>query len=238
MQHLFRKTLVLGVGVIGVSVFAAMAIAQEGTGLGASGANITEITMDPVIEAPAQKSSDAVVSVSELPVDLETLREAAETATQLSGNAATATGQQDETNSVFGQGDINPNTIPSVVFTHWEYMAVREARNNRGVARPPTEAELERELNTREDVQQVKPPPEERDISLGGIVFVRSNDWTIWLNGQRVTPNALPKEIIDLKVFREYIEMKWFDEWSNQIYPIRLRPHQRFNIDTRIFLPG
>jgi hypothetical protein len=32
--------------------------------------------------------------------------------------------------------------------------------------------------------------------------------------------------------------MKWFDEYTNQVFPIRLRPHQRFNIDARMFLPG
>jgi hypothetical protein len=86
--------------------------------------------------------------------------------------------------------------------------------------------------------EKVKPPPEEREITLGGIVYVDGDDWTIWLNGKRVNPKAIPKEVIDLKVYKEYVEMKWFDDYTNQIFPLRMRTHQRFNLDARIFLPG
>jgi len=133
--------------------------------------------------------------------------------------------------------EITPSDMPSLVFTYWEHNAIKDARSSRGLVRAPTEAELMRDLKSKE-VERVKPPPEEREISLGGIVYATPNDWTIWLNGQRITPKALPKEALDLSVHKEYIELKWFDDWSNQIFPIRLRPHQRFNIDTRIFLPG
>lgn len=134
-------------------------------------------------------------------------------------------------------GGINPNDIPSLLFTYWEHTAIVDAKRSRGLVRPPTEEELTRDLKNR-DGEKVKPPPEERDIRLGGIVYVTSGDWTIWLNDKRVTPKAIPAEVMDLKVSKEYIEMKWFDDYTNQIFPIRLRPHQRFNIDTRIFLPG
>ncbi len=127
----------------------------------------------------------------------------------------------------------------SLVFTHWEHVAIQDARRSRGLVRPPTDAELTRDLKSREDeIERVKPPPEKREIRLSGIVYHGGADWTIWLNEQRVTPEAIPEEVMDLKVYKTYIEFKWFDEWSNQILPIRLRPHQRFNIDTRIFLPG
>ena len=83
-----------------------------------------------------------------------------------------------------------------------------------------------------------RPPAALRDVSLGGIAFESPDEWTIWLNGKRVTPDALPSEAIDLRVYRDFIEVKWFDSRSNQVYPIRLRPSQKFNLDTRIFLPG
>lgn len=143
-------------------------------------------------------------------------------------------------NEMLGQKikGINPNNIPSLVFTHWEHTAIRDARRARGLVRAPTGEELQNDMNSMPEDLRVKPPPEERDISLGGIAFVDANDWTIWLNGQRITPKALPEEAMDIKVFDEYIEIKWFDKYTNQIFPIRLRAHQRFNIDTRIFLPG
>jgi hypothetical protein len=132
---------------------------------------------------------------------------------------------------------INPSQIPSILFTYWEHTAIADAKNSRGETREVTDEELMRDLRGRE-VDKPKPPPEEREITLEGIVYVNGDDWTIWLNNKRVTPNAIPREVMDLKVYKEYIEMKWFDDYTNQIFPIRMRTHQRFNIDSRIFLPG
>lgn len=139
--------------------------------------------------------------------------------------------------SISDAEDLNPARIPSILFTFWEHTAIRDAKRARGNVRAPTEAELMKDLGFK-DTERVKPPAYTRDIRLGGIVFVSNADWVIWLNDKRVTPDALPREALDLFVSKEYIELKWFDEWTNQIYPIRLRPHERFNIDTRIFLPG
>jgi hypothetical protein len=132
--------------------------------------------------------------------------------------------------------DIDPNTIDPVVFTRWELTAVKEAQKSRGMARPPTAEELAAPIQDQQ--AKIKPPPEKREIRLGGIVYKSGTEWMVWINEQIVTPKAIPKEVMDLKVYEEYVEFRWFDEYSNQIYPIRLRPHQRFNIDTRIFLPG
>lgn len=135
----------------------------------------------------------------------------------------------------------NVDEYRSLVFTHWEYVAINDAKRSRGLVRPPSEEELTRDLRTRtpqEEIVRVKPPPEKREIRLSGIVYKARGDWTIWLNEQRVTPQAIPEEILDLKVYKTYIEMRWFDVYTNKILPIRLRPHQRFNIDSRIFLPG
>ena len=80
--------------------------------------------------------------------------------------------------------------------------------------------------------------PSIREISLQGILYRGPSDWTIWMNKQQLTPDAMPLEVIDLKVHKEFIELRWFDRDANQIVPIRLRPNQRFNLDARIFLPG
>lgn len=124
-----------------------------------------------------------------------------------------------------------PEKIRSLFFTSWQHDAIVDAKKSRGLARPPTESELR-------TLDKEPPKPGERDLTLDGIVFVSTEDWTIWLNGMRVTPSAIPKEVIDLRVFKEYIEVKWLDEYTNQVFPIRLRAHQRFNLDMRIFLPG
>ena len=77
-----------------------------------------------------------------------------------------------------------------------------------------------------------------REISLSGILFKGKDSWVVWLNGKRLAPDALPKEVIDIKVAESHVDLRWFDAYTNLIYPIRIRPHQRFNLDTRIFLPG
>lgn len=132
----------------------------------------------------------------------------------------------------------NPNEYDSMVFTEWEYAAIQDALRSRGSYRPPTDEEINRNLKNDPNAEKVKPPPEEREIRLSGILYNSGADWTVWLNEERITPDAIPEEVMDLKVYKSYIEFKWFDDYTNKIYPIRLRPHQRFNIDTRIFLPG
>ena len=116
--------------------------------------------------------------------------------------------------------------MPTLFFTKWQHALLQEARE--GYEGRPLDSESEK-------TSVVKGP---REISLGGIVFSSKEQWTIWLNGKRITPDAIPREVMDLKVANDYIEIKWFDAFTNQIFPIRLRAHQRFNIDSRIFLPG
>jgi len=127
------------------------------------------------------------------------------------------------------------SSVPSLVFTPNQYALLREARIGFNT-RAPTAQELA-SLGDPND-PNYRAPIALRDIKLGGIAFQSPDDWTIWLNGHRVTPDALPSEAIDLHVYKDFIELKWFDAYSNQIYPVRLRPGQKFNLDTRIFLPG
>jgi hypothetical protein len=119
---------------------------------------------------------------------------------------------------------INVNTMSSLFLSDWEHDLITDARLGLTTSGPLPIAET--------------PDTGLRDISLGGIVFRSSSDWTIWLNNARVTPNAIPTQVMDIKVYKEYIELEWFDRSKNLIYPIRLRAHQRFNLDTRMFLPG
>ena len=128
------------------------------------------------------------------------------------------------------QPDIDLNQIPSLFFTPSEQSLIADARLGL-TTRAPTDFELRQA----EDGNVPRGP---RELSLGGIIYASSSDWSIWMNGQKITPNRLPPEILDIKVRKKYIRLKWFDAYTNQIFPVKLKPHQRFNIDTRIFLPG
>lgn len=129
----------------------------------------------------------------------------------------------------------DPSAIPSLVFTPAQHALLREARIGFNT-RLPTLQELRDHPDPNDP--NYRPPTALREVSLGGIVFYSPDDWTIWLNNKRITPDAMPAEAVDLRVYKEYIELRWFDAGTNQVYPIRLRPNQRFNIDGRMFLPG
>ena len=127
------------------------------------------------------------------------------------------------------------SSIPSLVFTPSQFALLREARVGFNT-RPPTAQELNASADPNDP--NYRAPVLVRNIVLGGIAFLTPDDWTIWLNNSRVTPDSLPSEAIDLRVYKDFIELKWFDAQTNQVYPIRLRPNQKFNLDTRIFLPS
>lgn len=124
---------------------------------------------------------------------------------------------------------LTPESVDTLFFTAWQHALLNEAKE--GFVTAPAEAGAVAGEAAGRD-------PGIREISLGGIAFSASDRWTVWLNGVRVTPDALPEAIMDIKVSRAYIDLKWFDGYTNKIYPIRLRPQERFNLDSRIFLPG
>ncbi len=131
---------------------------------------------------------------------------------------------------------LDPERLHSLFFSTWTHDLLDEAC--RGLkARAPTPEELAAGLRGGLE-EETRKDPGIRELSLGGIVYADSKDWTVWLNGQRVRQDAMPPEILDLRVFETHIDLKWFDAYTNQVFPIRLRPHQRFNLDSRIFLPG
>lgn len=122
--------------------------------------------------------------------------------------------------------------LSSLFLTKSEEDLIVQARNGL-VTRPPTDSEFAKEQ--REGGASVSGP---RELSLGGILYVSSKDWVIWLNSEKITPKNIPSSVIDVRVTKDYVRLKWFDSTTNQIFPIKLRTHQRFNLDTRIFLPG
>ena len=121
-------------------------------------------------------------------------------------------------------------SVPSLFFTPSEQSLIQEARLGY-TTRAPTPGEIR-------NAEDGSVPLGPRELALGGIIYSSRGDWSIWLNGQQITPKRLPPEILDISVRKDRIKLKWFDAYTNQIFPIMLKPHQRFNIDTRIFLPG
>ena len=124
-----------------------------------------------------------------------------------------------------------PKNDYSLFFTPREIDLISEARNGL-VARLATEDEIEasQRMGNR--------PKGPREVSLEGILFTNNTEWVIWINNQKITPDRIPPEVTDIRVGKDYVRLKWYDSYTNKIFPIKLQPQQRFNIDTRIFLPG
>lgn len=76
-----------------------------------------------------------------------------------------------------------------------------------------------------------------RDLRLSALIYNSKDDWSVWLNGMKITPDSDVTEVRYLNVNENYIEIKWFDAVTNKIYPVRIKPDQRYNIDTGLFLP-
>jgi hypothetical protein len=125
--------------------------------------------------------------------------------------------------------------VPSVMFNPSEQAALSSAiavYESGNFIKPIDPSEL-----PSDDVVEVK-LDDSRNLSLAGISYGDGKNWVVWLNKQRLTPTRLPPQIKGIKVYKHYIEIRWMDDESKNIVPVRLRPNQRFNLDTQTFLPG
>ena len=133
-----------------------------------------------------------------------------------------------------------PPSIQSLIFTPAQQSILREARNGFNMNVPSAQGQevVSIDPNNLQTDSLAPPGPSVRTLSLGGIIFLTPDDWTIWLNKKRITASNLPKEAIDLRVYKDFIELRWFDAQTNQIFPIRLRANQTFSLDAKTFIPG
>lgn len=80
--------------------------------------------------------------------------------------------------------------------------------------------------------------PQVRTITLTGVLYKSPGDWLIWLNGQKLNPHNLFKEIYDIQVFKDSrVRLKWYDIGLDGVIDVTLRPHQKYDIVTGLLLP-
>ncbi len=148
-------------------------------------------------------------------------------------------GIEKELKEKFKKNIFRSSSIPSLIYTSEQYALLTEARIGFSARLPNGKFVEDGKENLPEPTDpNYRPPPSVRKLQLGGIVFNTPDEWTIYLNGKRVTPALLPSEAVDLRVYKDFIELRWFDVQTNKIFPVRLRPNQTFNLDARVFLPG
>lgn len=137
---------------------------------------------------------------------------------------------------------VQPDQEFSILFTHWEKEAIQNALRIRALHLKKMQLSKKSTDSTEstgeENLEPLEPlEPGIREIDLSGIVYISQNNWRVWLNDTEIQPGQLPKQAIFMNVSRNYIDIQWFDPYTNQIFPIRLRVGQRFNLDMRTFLP-
>lgn len=181
-------------------------------------------TGDPAVE-PVQPTLGATPEVASLPD------------AQVPPEVLILRGIEKELKERFKKEVFVKSNIPSLVFAPWQHALLDEARIGFNT-RTPSSSELKNGDLPSPNDPNYRPPPAVRIISLSGIVFNTPDEWTIYLNKRRITPENIPSEAVDLRVYKDFIELRWFDSQTNQIFPIRLRPNQTFNLDGRVFLPG
>lgn len=81
--------------------------------------------------------------------------------------------------------------------------------------------------------------PQKRVIRLSGVLYRAPEDWIVWMNNRKVTPDNLLPEIVDISVRdSSKVHLKWYDVGLNQVISITLRPHQVYDIVSGVLLPG
>lgn len=174
---------------------------------------------------PVEQAQDAVLQVETISTVVPTAAPGAGTVDNTALLAIASAKQQ------VRDASVTPEEVTTLFFTAWQHALLQEAKIGFETALPQPGAVASSSSGAPRD-------PGIREIALGGIAFYNPDRWTVWLNGVRITPEAIPEAVMDIKVSRAYIDLKWFDGYTNKIYPIRLRPQERFNLDSRIFLPG
>lgn len=113
----------------------------------------------------------------------------------------------------------SPNQIASIMRANQGFIAPKEAYDEKNQSEKPVDSGP-------------------RILSLSGIMFQGPNDWIIWFNGHRVTPKNIPDRVMGLKVESNRIHLKWMDIGNQRVINLTLYPHQQYNIDTNVILPG
>jgi len=108
---------------------------------------------------------------------------------------------------------------PSLFFTPDQVAAIEAALRERARYRPPEQA--------------AAPGPEApRRLRLGAIIRFGPAHWTIWLNGERVTPANLPQAVQGIDVRPESVTLDWFDARRGMLVQVALRPYQEVLLDS------
>ncbi len=70
------------------------------------------------------------------------------------------------------------------------------------------------------------------DIHLGAVIYYAPNDWTLWLQGEKWTPETSREDLRVLAVTVDEVRLSWQGEDDAPPREIILRPNQSYQIAT------
>ena len=119
--------------------------------------------------------------------------------------------------------------LTSLLFTDHEIELINEA-----LAGGPEEEQSAAPAAPRVVKQPVGPTL----LHLSAIVYFSPSSWTIWLNGERVTPDRWPKHIEALAVERDSIQVKLRIGDDRLPLSVQLWPNQTYIVSTENVVEG
>ncbi len=87
-------------------------------------------------------------------------------------------------------------------------------------------------------IVKLKQPVGPALLHLSAIVYFSPSSWTIWLNGERVTPDRWPKHIEALAVERDSIQVKLRIGSDRLPLSVQLWPNQTYIVSTENVVEG
>ena len=73
------------------------------------------------------------------------------------------------------------------------------------------------------------------DIRLGALMYYAPDDWSLWLQGEKWTPQTRRDDLRILEVTSSDVQIAWRDD-DNQEHSIRLKPNQSYQIATGLII--
>lgn len=125
--------------------------------------------------------------------------------------------------------DDKDEKVASLFFTPNQLMAIMRA--NQGFIAPKEAYDPNNQSSKPQD-------PGPRSVALSGIVYHGAHDWTIWLNGERVTPKNVPDRIMGLTVKKDRVHLRWMDIGNQRVVNMVLAPNQKYLLDSDEIVPG
>ncbi|MEN8235990.1 MAG: hypothetical protein ABFQ95_00340 [Pseudomonadota bacterium] len=93
----------------------------------------------------------------------------------------------------------------------------------------PEEQYQIKSTNRRAHIRAKTPIHQAKQLHLNAVLYVDENNWTIWINGHKITPNSPNVHLIIHKVSSEHILCTW--KHTTQNYEVELRTNQMFKVN-------